>query len=173
MTTATPRAARAPLRSRWRRMSIVIEQQGVGAQPLTDGLDGDHVLGRDVAEVHVRPEVLDEPDLLGFARRLEDDAAGVDLHLDLVDEARLDLPRRVVDADGAGLAPLDDHLPRSGPELALDLIDPPPRRDHVGAILAPHLGAHRELLRHAIDVAELLGEGDLDGAVGDLDELEA
>src|SRR5262249_55977145 len=173
MTTARPRASRAPLRSRWRRMTIVIEQQGVGAQALADGLDRDHVLGRDVAEVHVRPEVLDEPDLLGLARRLEDDAAGVDLHLDLVDESRLDLARRVVDADGARLAPLDDHLPRTGPQLALDLIDPPAGRDDLGTILAADLGEHREVLRHALDVAELLGEGDLDGAVRDLDELEA
>src|SRR5262245_18718939 len=101
MTTASPRASRAPPSSRWRRMAVMVEEQGIGAQPLADGLDRDHVLGRDVAQVHVGAEVFDEPHLLGLPRSLENDAAGVDLHLDLVDEPRLDLSRRVVDADRA------------------------------------------------------------------------
>src|SRR5262249_37369450 len=172
MTTASPRASRAPLSSRWRRMTIVIEEQGVGAQALADGLDRDDVLGLDVAEVHVRAELLDEPDLLWLARRLEDDPAGVDLHLDLVDQPCLDLAGRVVDADGARLASLDDHLPRARGELALDLIDPATRRHDLGAVLAADLGEDGEVLRHALDVAQLLRERDLDGPIRDLDELE-
>src|SRR5262249_32829877 len=129
MTTASPRASRAPPSSRWRRMAVMVEEQGVGAQPLADGLDRDHVLGRDVAQVHVGAEMFDEPDLLGLARGLEDDPADVDLHLDLVDEPRLDLSRGVVDADRPRLAPFHDHLPRSGAQLALDLVDPSLRRD--------------------------------------------
>src|SRR5262245_6776417 len=146
MTTASPRASRAPLSSRWRRMTIVIEEQGVGAQALADRLDRDHVLGWNVAQVHVRAEVLDHPDLLRLARRLEDDAAGIDLHLDLVDQPCLDLARRVVDADGARLASLDDHLPRTRGELTLDLIDPAARRHDVGTVLATDFGEDGEVL---------------------------
>src|SRR5262245_63542867 len=76
MTTASPRASRAPLSSRRRCTAIMVQQQGVRAQPLTDGLERDDVLGRHVAHVHVGSEVLDEPHLLGLARRLEDDPAG-------------------------------------------------------------------------------------------------
>src|SRR5262249_47326563 len=172
MTTASPRASRAPLSSRRRCTAIMVQQQGVRAQPLTDGLERDDVLGRHVAHVHVGSEVLDEPHLLGLARRLEDDPAGIHLHLDLVDESCLDLAGGVVDAARPRLATLDDHLPGACRDLALDLIDPSLGRDDVGPVLAPHLGEHGEVLRQPLDVSELLGEGDLDGAVGDLDVLE-
>src|SRR5262249_57148367 len=167
MTAGRAGASRAPLSSRWRRMTIVIEEQGVGAQALADGLDRDDLLGWDVTQVHVRAEMLDEPDLLWLARRLEDDAAGVDLHLDLVDQACFDLARRVVDADGSRLPSLRDHLPPALRELAPDLIDPTTRRHALSAILAADLGEDREVLRHALDVAQLLRERDLDGPIRD------
>src|SRR5262249_61934651 len=99
MTTASPRASLAPLSRRWRRMSVMVEEKRVGAQALADSLHRDDVLGRDVAQVHVGAEVLDEPHLLWLARRLQDDAAGVDAHLDLVRQPRPDLARPVVDVD--------------------------------------------------------------------------
>src|SRR5262245_43331502 len=120
MTTVSPRAARAPLSRRRRCTTIVIEEERVGTEALADRLDRDDVIGRDVAEVHVGAEVLDEPHLLRLAGRLEDDPPGVDVHLDLVDEPGLDLARRVIDADRPRLAALHDHLPRAGGELALD-----------------------------------------------------
>src|SRR5262249_4476602 len=172
MTTASPRASRAPLSSRWRRMTIVIEEQGVGTQALADGLDRDHVLGGDVAQVHVRAEVLDEPDLLRLARRLEDDAGGVDLHLDLVDQACFDLARRVVDADGSRLASLYDHLPSARGELALDLIDPTTRRHDLGASLAADRGKDREVFSRALVVAQFLRERVLNAPTGAPDDLE-
>src|SRR5215216_7737084 len=46
--------------------------QRVAAQPEAERLERDHLVGRDVAEVHVWPEVLDEPRLAGLRRRLED-----------------------------------------------------------------------------------------------------
>src|SRR5262249_35629559 len=88
------------------------------------------------------------------------------------DEPRLDLSRGVVDADRPRLAPFHDHLPRSGAQLALDLVDPSLRRDHVSPVLAADLGEHREVLRQGLDGGELLCERDLDGGVGDLDILE-
>src|SRR5262249_61877361 len=107
MTAGRAGASRAPLSSRWRRMTIVIEEQGVGAQTLADGLDRDDVLGWDVAQVHVRAELLDEPDLLWLARRLEDDAAGVDLHLDRVYHPCPGRARRAVEAGGDRLVSVD------------------------------------------------------------------
>ncbi len=53
-----------------------VEQlQGVGAQAEPQRLQRDHVLGQHVAQVHVGPEMLDEPDLLVLLRRLEDQLA--------------------------------------------------------------------------------------------------
>ena len=47
--------------------------EGVAAQTAAQGLERDHLVGRDVAEVDGRAELLDEPDLRGLGRRLEDD----------------------------------------------------------------------------------------------------
>src|SRR5262245_38468051 len=46
--------------------------QGVAAQPLPQGLERDDLVGRDVPEVDLGPEVLHEPRLRGLRRRLED-----------------------------------------------------------------------------------------------------
>src|SRR5689334_16565683 len=46
--------------------------QRVGAQPETERLERDHLVGRDVAEIHRRPEVPDEPCLVRLRGRLED-----------------------------------------------------------------------------------------------------
>src|SRR5262245_18242580 len=99
MTTVSPRAARAPLSRRGRCTTSGVDEKRGGTESLADRLDRDDVLVRDVADVHVGAEVLDEPHLLGLAGRLEDDPPRVDVHLDLVDEPGLDLARRVIDAD--------------------------------------------------------------------------
>src|SRR5580765_1657972 len=90
--------------------------QRVAAQPEPQRLEWDHLVGRDVAEVDRRTEVLDEPRLRRLRRRLEDEV--VDRHLvdDLVDEARAHLARRPVDAGRPALATLGDHLPGAGGE---------------------------------------------------------
>src|SRR5581483_12006394 len=46
--------------------------QGVAAQPEAQRLERDHLVGRDVAEVHVGAELLHEPRLARLRRRLED-----------------------------------------------------------------------------------------------------
>src|SRR6266516_7118749 len=61
--------------------------QRVAAQAETERLERDDLVGRDVAEVHVRPELLDEPGLRALGRRLEDELARLDLVDDLVDQA--------------------------------------------------------------------------------------
>src|SRR5712691_8816703 len=63
-------------------------QHRVAAQAETQGLERDDLLGRDVAEVDVRPEVLHEPGLGALRRRLEDQVVDRDLMRDLVDQAR-------------------------------------------------------------------------------------
>src|SRR4051794_16590513 len=52
--------------------------QRVAAQPEAEGLERDHLVGRDVPEVDGRAELLDEPRLCSFRRRLEDDVLGAD-----------------------------------------------------------------------------------------------
>src|SRR5205823_12813179 len=77
----------------------------VAAEPETERLERDHLVGRDIAEVDVRAEMLDEPRLALLRRRLPDDALEGDGVLDLVDEARAQLATRPVDAGCAALAP--------------------------------------------------------------------
>src|SRR5262249_17610092 len=47
--------------------------QRVAAQPETQRLERDHLVRRDVPEVDVRAELLDEPGLARLGRRLEDE----------------------------------------------------------------------------------------------------
>src|SRR5438046_5106580 len=89
----------------------------VAAQPEPQGLERDHLVGRDVAEIDVRAEVLDEPGLRRLRRRLPDQVVEVERVLDLVDEPRAELSGRAVDAGRAAFATLRDHLPRARVEL--------------------------------------------------------
>src|SRR5215217_4609168 len=61
--------------------------QGVAAQAEPQRLERDDLVGRNVAEVDVRPEVLHEPGLRRFRRRLEDQVVDRDLVRDLLEEA--------------------------------------------------------------------------------------
>src|SRR6476620_6764748 len=67
--------------------------QRVAAQPEAQGLERDHLVGRDVAEVDVRAEMLDEPRLALLRGRLPDQRLEGDGVLDLVDEACAQLSR--------------------------------------------------------------------------------
>ena len=69
-------AGSASISASVRESCMLTEQhllQRVGAQPEPKRLERDDLLGRDVAEVHVGPVLLDEPRLRGRRRRLEDD----------------------------------------------------------------------------------------------------
>src|SRR5213596_3331099 len=111
--------------------------QRVAAQPETQRLERDHLVGRDVAEVDVRAEMLDEPGLALLRRRLPDqrlEGYGV---LDLVDEADAKLAARPVDAGGAAFAALGDHAPRARVELLLHPLHPEVGRNvHLGVLRA-------------------------------------
>src|SRR5678816_3543522 len=85
--------------------------QRVAAQAEPQRLERDDLVGRDVPEVDVGPEVLHEPGLRALGRRLPDQVLEVERVVDLVDEAGAELARRAVDARGAALAALGDHLP--------------------------------------------------------------
>src|SRR5436190_10587954 len=69
----------------------------VAAQAEPQRLAWDHFLRRDVAEVHVRAELLHEPGLARLGRRLEDQLADLDLVGDLVHEPGAHLAGRPVD----------------------------------------------------------------------------
>src|SRR5438094_7083886 len=119
-------------------LSMLTEQdlfQRVGAEPEPEGLQRDDLVGRDVAEIDLVPELLHEPRLGRLGRRLEDQLVEVDLVDDLVDQPRSHLTGGPEDACGAALAPLGDHLPCPRRELALDPLDPLLRRvDHLGVL---------------------------------------
>src|SRR5215213_2097350 len=88
--------------------------QRVAAETEPERLQRDHLVGRDVAEVDVRAELLDEPGLRFLRRGLEDEVGDSDLVDDLVDEAGSHLSGRAVDTRGTALAALRDHLPCTG-----------------------------------------------------------
>src|SRR5919197_22871 len=169
----------APIRSKSSSGSggaLAIEQdllQRVAAETQAQRLERDHFLGRDVAEVHVRAELLHEPGLRSLLRRLEDQVVDVDLVRDLVDEAGAHLAVRAVDPRGAALAAFGDHLPGAGLQLLLDPLDPLVRRVDDGFVLRADLGEDGEVARELFDQLELALAWDVEGAVRDLDVREA
>ena len=82
-------------------------------------------------------------------RRLEDQVADVDRVDDLVDQPGAHLAGRAVDAGGAALAALGDHLPGAGVELLLDPLDPLVRREDDLGVLRADLGEDGEVAREA------------------------
>src|SRR5690348_15402427 len=147
--------------------------QRVAAQPEAERLERDDLLGRDVAEVDIGPEVADEPRLRGLRRRLPDDVVEVELVRDLVDEPGAHVAVLAEDPGGAALARLGDHLPRPGILLFLEPLDPLVRREHDLRVLGADLGEDGEVLREVRDQLELALARDLHGAVGDLDVRDA
>src|SRR5947207_2618588 len=104
--------------------------QRVAAEAEPERLQRDDLLGRDVPEVDLGAEALDEPRLRGLRGRLEDDVLESDGVGDLADQLRAHAAGGVEDAGGAALARLRDDLPRTGVELLLK-----PLRPLVGAVL--------------------------------------
>src|SRR5690348_153686 len=96
----------------------------VAAEPEAERLERDHLVGRDVAEVHVGAEVLDEPRLRRLGRRLPHEVVEVDLVRDLVDEAGAHVAVLAEDPGRPAFACLGDHLPRTGVLLFLDPLHP-------------------------------------------------
>src|SRR5256885_455083 len=91
--------------------------QRVAAEAEPERLQRDDLLGRDVAEVDLGAELLDEPDLRGLRRRLEDDVVEPYGLGDLADQLGAHAACRVEDAGGAAFARLGDGLPRTCVEL--------------------------------------------------------
>src|ERR1700716_1540691 len=109
----------------------------VAAQPEPERLEGDDLVGRDVAEVDVRPEVLHEPGLRRLRRGLEDQVVDVDLVRDLVDQAGAHVAVLAEDPGRPALARLGDHLPGARCLLLLDPLHPlVGREDDVGVLRA-------------------------------------
>src|SRR5512133_2006568 len=93
--------------------------QRVATESEAQRLEGDHLVGRDVPEIDVRAELLHEPGLRLFRRRLEKEVGDLDLVDDLVDEAGTHLSGWAIDPGCAAFAALGDHLPGAGRELFL------------------------------------------------------
>src|SRR5579862_7235117 len=147
--------------------------QRVAAETEAERLERNDLVGRDVAEVDVGPEVLDEPGLRRLRRRLPDQVVEVDRVLDLVDEPGPQLAGRPVDACCSAFAALGDYLPRASVELLAHPLHPQVRGDvHIG-VLRADLRQHGEVARELGDQGELRLARDLDRAVGDLDVREA
>src|SRR4051812_8951305 len=91
--------------------------QCVAPEPAAQRLERDHLVGRDVAEIDRRSELLDEPRLRGLGRRLEDHVERAHGARDLADQLGAHAAVGVEDPRRAALARLGDHLPRAGGEL--------------------------------------------------------
>src|SRR6476646_7791858 len=142
--------------------------QRVGAEAESERLEGDNLVRRDVPEVHLGPEVADEPRLRGLRRRLPDEVVERDRVLDLVDEARPQLAGRAVDAGGPALAALGDDLPGSRLEFLADPLDPQVRGDVFFVLCRGDLREHGEVAREVGDELQLLVARDLERTVRDL-----
>src|SRR5581483_2137528 len=136
--------------------------QRVAAQPEAQRLEWDDLVGWDVSQVDIRPEVADEPRLARLRRRLEDQVVDGDLVHDLVDEPRTHLAGRTVDAGRAALATLGDDLPGAGSELLLDPLDPLVRRVDGLGVLRADLRDDGEIPRELGDQLELPLAGDVE-----------
>src|SRR5512132_4056081 len=109
------------------RGAVATEQhllQRVAAQTQPERFQWDHLIGRDVAEVDVRTELLHEPGLRILRRCFEQKVGDLDLVDDLVDEAGAHLSGRAIDPGCAAFPAFGDHLPGAGGELFLDPLDP-------------------------------------------------
>src|SRR5687768_14899237 len=126
--TAGPRGRGSALAGRLGRQQDLFQR--VRAEAEAERLDGDHLVGRDVAEVDVRAEVLHEPRLRRLGRRLEEEVVDGDLVRELVDQPRAHVPVRPEDPGGAALASFRDHLPGARRQLLLDPLDPLVRGVH-------------------------------------------
>src|SRR5688572_13173165 len=120
--------------------------QGVRTEAAAERLERDHLVRRDVAEVHLGAEVLYEPRLGGLLRCFEDEVAEGDAVHDLVDEPRPHLAARPVDARRPAFATLGDHLPGACGELLGDPLHPLVRGKDLVSVLRADLGKHREVL---------------------------
>src|SRR3989442_3167894 len=85
--------------------------QSVAAKALAQSLERDDLVGRDVPKVDARAELLDEPGLGRFRRRLEEEGVDIDVVDDLVHEAGPHLARGTVDPGSPALPALGDDLP--------------------------------------------------------------
>src|SRR3954447_15493307 len=104
--------------------------QRVAAETEPEGVERDHLVGRDVAEIHLGAELLDEPRLRRLCGRFPDEIVEVDRVRNLGDEAGAHLAGRMKHAGGAALARLCDHLPGAGVTLFLDPRNPLVRSKH-------------------------------------------
>src|SRR6266508_3493730 len=130
--------------------------EGVAAQAEPQRLERDDLIGRDVAEVHVRPEVLHEPCLRRLRRRLEDQVVDRDLVRDLLEQAGAHVAVLAEDAGRPALARFGDHLDGARVELLLDPLDPLVRRIHDVGVLRADLREDGEVAREVRDQLELL-----------------
>src|SRR4051812_13050538 len=145
----------------------------VAAQAEPEGLERDHLVRRDVAEVDGRAEMLDEPRLARLRRRLPDDVVEVELVRDLVDPARAHVAALAEDPGRAALPRLRDHLPGTRLLLLAQPLHPLVGREDDVRVLRPDLGQDREVAREVLDQLELALPRDLDRAVRDLHVVDA
>src|SRR6185437_12646777 len=128
----------------------------------------EHVLGRDVAQVALAAEAVQQPNLLLAAGRLEDQPVRVDRVHDLVDQAGTHLSVGAIDAGRTRLSRLGDHLPGAGLQVAFDLLHPDIGGHDEVRILAADLREHREVACKRADQVSLDLRVQGDRAVGDL-----
>src|SRR6476646_6619070 len=129
--------------------------QRVAAETQAKRLERDDLVRRDVAEVHRRPELLDEPGLSSLRRRLEDHVLDTDGVGDLADQLGAHAAGRVEDARGAAFARFGDDLPRARVQLFAQPLDPLGRGVLDRGVLRADLGQDGEVALEVRNQLEL------------------
>src|SRR3954451_19839123 len=98
-------------------------REGVRMQPAPVDLDAQELLEAHVGEPHLGTEVLEQRELAGLGRRLEDDVAEPERVHEALREGRLELPALVEEPDVLrALAALDDEPARAEVEPTAALL---------------------------------------------------
>ena len=122
--------------------------QGVGAEPEPERLERDDLFRRDVAEVDLgaEPAARTRPAEACPGPRRRRPSTSISWTISSIRPVRIS-PDGPVDAGGAGLATLGDHLPRAGREVLPHPLDPLVGRVHDLGVLRADLGEDDEVLR--------------------------
>ena len=139
--------------------------EGVSTKSNPHGFHGNDLRRRDIAQVHITADELDEIKLLGLLRSFPKDLLRRDLGEDLLYKTFAHFAAATVDAYFAGLTRFSNDIGSAGAQLSTLQLDPFIGRNDMFCILAAYLAQYDAMLGKLFDIAAFLGMGNGDGAI--------